>query len=52
MGEPWRGSPAWDVVERAEHALGQPLAPPLLDATEDALSRTRDVPDDALLEVA
>ena len=42
MGEPWQGSPAWDVVERAEDALGQPVAPLLLDATEDDLSRTRD----------
>ncbi|HEX2046629.1 MAG TPA: ACP S-malonyltransferase [Acidimicrobiales bacterium] len=42
MGDPWRGSPAWDVVKRAEEALGQPLAPLLLDATEDDLSRTRE----------
>ncbi len=42
MGEPWRGSPAWDVVERAEEALGQPLASLLLEATEDDLSRTRE----------
>ena len=40
MGEPWRPSPAWDVVERAEAALGQPLAPLLLDDTD--LSRTRE----------
>ena len=42
MGEPWRTSPAWEVVERAETALGQPLAPLLLDATEADLSRTRE----------
>jgi [acyl-carrier-protein] S-malonyltransferase len=42
MGEPWRASPAWAVVERAEAALGQPLAPLLLDASADALTRTRD----------
>ncbi|HTJ75435.1 MAG TPA: ACP S-malonyltransferase [Acidimicrobiales bacterium] len=42
MGDPWRGSPAWEVVERAEAALGQPLAPLLLDASEDDLRRTRD----------
>jgi [acyl-carrier-protein] S-malonyltransferase len=42
MGDPWRASPAWDVVERAEAALGQPLAPLLLEASGDALSRTRD----------
>ncbi|MDQ2825647.1 MAG: ACP S-malonyltransferase [Actinomycetota bacterium] len=42
MGEPWRGSPAWEVVERAETALGQPLAHLLLDATDADLSRTRE----------
>ena len=40
MGEPWQASPAWDVVERAEEALGQPLAPLLLDDVD--LSRTRE----------
>ncbi len=40
MGEPWRGSPSWDVVERAEEALGQSLAPLLLDDAD--LSRTRE----------
>ncbi|MEA2717168.1 MAG: hypothetical protein QOI99_1485, partial [Actinomycetota bacterium] len=25
MGEVWRTSAAWEVVERAESALGQPL---------------------------
>lgn len=42
MGEPWRGSPEWEIVERAEAALGQPLAHLLLDASEADLSRTRD----------
>jgi [acyl-carrier-protein] S-malonyltransferase len=42
MGEPWRASPAWDVVERAESALGQPLAHLLLEADEAGLSRTQD----------
>ena len=42
MGEPWRASPAWDVVERAETALGQPLAHLLLDASDADLSRTRE----------
>jgi [acyl-carrier-protein] S-malonyltransferase len=42
MGEPWRPSPAWEIVERAEIALGQPLAPLLLEATEADLSRTRE----------
>jgi [acyl-carrier-protein] S-malonyltransferase len=42
MGDPWRGSPAWEVVERAETALGQPLAHLLLDASDADLSRTRE----------
>lgn len=42
MGEPWRGSPAWEIVERAETALGQPLAHLLLEATAEELSRTRE----------
>jgi [acyl-carrier-protein] S-malonyltransferase len=42
MGEPWRRSPAWDVVERAETALGQPLSHLLLDASDADLSRTRE----------
>lgn len=42
MGEPWRASPAWEIVERAERALGQPLAPLLLEATEADLGRTRE----------
>jgi [acyl-carrier-protein] S-malonyltransferase len=42
MGEPWRATPAWEVVERAENALGQPLAHLLLEATEQDLSRTRE----------
>jgi [acyl-carrier-protein] S-malonyltransferase len=41
MGAPWRGHPSWAVVERAEAALGEPLAPLLLDATADDLGRTR-----------
>ena len=42
MGEPWRASPAWEVVERAETALAQPLAPLLLEATQAELARTRE----------
>ena len=42
MGEPWRATPAWEIVERAESALGQPLAPLLLDATAEDLGRTRE----------
>jgi len=41
MGEPWLGSRAWEVVERAEAALGRSLAHLLLDAAA-ALSRTRE----------
>jgi [acyl-carrier-protein] S-malonyltransferase len=41
MGAPWRDHPAWAVVERAEQALGEPLAPLLLDADAPTLSRTR-----------
>ena len=42
MGEPWRSTPAWDVVERAEKAVDLPLAHLLLDATAEELSRTRE----------
>ena len=42
LGEPWRGHAAWSLVERAEAALHQPLAPLLLDATAEELSRTRE----------
>lgn len=41
MGAPWVKDPAWSVVERAEAALGEPLAPLVLDAGPDELSRTR-----------
>jgi [acyl-carrier-protein] S-malonyltransferase len=41
MGAPWKGQPAWAVVERAESALGEPVAPLLLDADADDLARTR-----------
>ena len=40
MGLLWRATPSWTVVERAEAALGQPLAPLLLDAPAEALERT------------
>jgi len=42
MGDPWRASPAWEIVERAETALGQPLAHLLLEASDAELSRTRE----------
>jgi [acyl-carrier-protein] S-malonyltransferase len=41
MGRPWRDHPSWTVVERAEKALGEPLAPLLLDAPAEQLARTR-----------
>jgi [acyl-carrier-protein] S-malonyltransferase len=42
MGAPWRDSPAWEIVERAEKAVGLPLAHLLLEAGDDELSRTRE----------
>ena len=42
MGRPWRSTPAWNVVERAEKAVDLPLAHLLLDATAEELSRTRE----------
>jgi [acyl-carrier-protein] S-malonyltransferase len=41
MGLPWRDARAWSVVDRAEAALGEPLAHLLLDADADELGRTR-----------
>src|SRR5436305_409045 len=42
MGAPWREHPAWKIVEQAEAALGEPLAPLLLDAPAEQLARTRE----------
>jgi [acyl-carrier-protein] S-malonyltransferase len=42
MGEPWRAHPAWEIVDRAEAAVGEPLADLLLEAGEDRLARTRE----------
>ena len=42
MGVPWRDHPAWDVVERAEAALGEPLATLITDAPAEQLTRTRE----------
>jgi [acyl-carrier-protein] S-malonyltransferase len=42
MGEPWRDHPAWEIVERAEAAVGEPLAFLLLEADADQLGRTRE----------
>jgi [acyl-carrier-protein] S-malonyltransferase len=42
MGAPWREHRAWSVVERAEAALGEPLAPLLLAEAAEELARTRE----------
>jgi [acyl-carrier-protein] S-malonyltransferase len=42
MGAPWRDHPAWSVVERAEQALGEPLAQLLLAESAELLARTRE----------
>lgn len=41
MGIPWKDHDAWGVVEQAEAALGEPLAPLLLDEPPETLARTR-----------
>ncbi len=42
MGVPWRADPAWSVLNRAEGALGEPLAGLVLDAPAETLARTRE----------
>jgi [acyl-carrier-protein] S-malonyltransferase len=42
MGEVWRAHPSWAVVERAEAALGEPLAHLVTTAPDDVLGRTRE----------
>jgi [acyl-carrier-protein] S-malonyltransferase len=42
MGEPWRATAAWSVVERAEAAVDLPLSHLLLEADADLLARTRE----------
>jgi [acyl-carrier-protein] S-malonyltransferase len=42
MGTAWRAHPSWDVVERAEAALGEPLGHLITDAPAEQLARTRD----------
>ena len=42
MGAPWREHPAWGVVERAEQALGEPLAHLVLAESAEDLARTRE----------
>ncbi|MDQ3107891.1 MAG: ACP S-malonyltransferase, partial [Actinomycetota bacterium] len=42
LGAPWTDHPAWTLVERAEKATGESLAPLLTDAAAADLSRTRE----------
>ncbi len=42
LGRPWTDHPAWALVERAEKATGESLAPLLTDAAAADLSRTRE----------
>jgi [acyl-carrier-protein] S-malonyltransferase len=42
MALPWRDHASWSVVERAEAALGEPLAHLVTDAPPEALARTRE----------
>ncbi|HEV2310438.1 MAG TPA: ACP S-malonyltransferase [Acidimicrobiia bacterium] len=42
MGQAWRDTPAWGVVDRVEAALGEPLSDLVLDAPAEQLARTRD----------
>lgn len=41
LGRAWADHPAWELVGRAEAALGRPVADLLLEATADELSSTR-----------
>jgi len=42
MAAAWRDHPSWQVVERAEVALGEPIGHLVTDAPAEALTRTRD----------
>lgn len=42
MGLPWVDHPSWSIVERAEAALGEPLAHLITDAPPELLARTRE----------
>lgn len=42
MGEPWRATPGWALVDRASEALGRDLAPLLVDADAETLRATRE----------
>jgi [acyl-carrier-protein] S-malonyltransferase len=39
-GTPWKGHPAWSVVAEVEAVADRPIAPLLLDAPAEALTRT------------
>lgn len=41
MGEPWKGHPAWSVVDRVSAATGRDVAGLLLDADAETLKATR-----------
>ncbi|MGH9057123.1 MAG: ACP S-malonyltransferase, partial [Acidimicrobiales bacterium] len=41
MGVPWKGHPAWGVVERVSDAAGRDVAGLLLDADAESLRATR-----------
>ena len=41
MGEPWKGHPAWSVVDRISKATGRDVAGLLLDADAETLTATR-----------
>jgi [acyl-carrier-protein] S-malonyltransferase len=42
LGSPWIDSPSWAIVERAEKATGEALAPLLIDASAEQLGSTRE----------
>jgi [acyl-carrier-protein] S-malonyltransferase len=42
LGTPWVDHPAWALVERAEKATGESLAPLLTEAAAEDLARTRE----------
>lgn len=42
MGAAWRDHPSWRIIEEAEAALGESLAPLVLDVPAERLSRTRE----------
>lgn len=42
LGTPWVDTPSWALVERAEKATGESLAPLLTDAPAQDLARTRE----------